>query len=171
VSIRVFAERSRIPVAHYRFGNQGPAVRREGCWGLQKLVSDDGRFRRLLSSQRPGESAGSDDGSVHGQTVIATENEPDASMRSSLRSRVLVTGGAGFLGSHLCSRLLAEGNEVLWVDNFYTGTKDNIAGLAANSRLEFLLRGRTTPSHDPRTQACRFALDARALHGERERPS
>jgi UDP-glucuronate decarboxylase len=43
---------------------------------------------------------------------------------ASLRNRVLLTGGAGFLGSHLCSRLVAEGNEPLCIDNFYTGTKD-----------------------------------------------
>ncbi len=43
------------------------------------------------------------------------------------RQRVLVTGGAGFLGSHLCERLLAEGHDVLCVDNYFTGTKANIA--------------------------------------------
>ena len=48
------------------------------------------------------------------------------------RKRVLVTGGAGFLGSHLCERLLAEGNDVLCADNFFTGTKDNIAHLLPN---------------------------------------
>ena len=47
-----------------------------------------------------------------------------------LRKRVLVTGGAGFLGSHLCERLLAEGHDVLCVDNFFTGTKDNVAASA-----------------------------------------
>jgi UDP-glucuronate decarboxylase len=47
----------------------------------------------------------------------------------STRKRVLVTGGAGFLGSHLCERLLADGHDVLCVDNFFTGTKDNIAQL------------------------------------------
>ena len=41
-------------------------------------------------------------------------------------NRVLVTGGAGFLGSHLCERLLAEGNDVICVDNLFTGNKDNI---------------------------------------------
>ena len=46
-----------------------------------------------------------------------------------LRKRVLVTGGAGFLGSHLCKRLLKDGNDVLCVDNFFTGTKDNILDL------------------------------------------
>jgi len=47
--------------------------------------------------------------------------------RYALRKRILVTGGAGFIGSHLCRRLVAEGNDVLCVDNFYTGTRDNIA--------------------------------------------
>ena len=47
-------------------------------------------------------------------------------MRDSQRKRVLVTGGAGFLGSHLCERLVADGADVLCVDNFYTGTKENL---------------------------------------------
>ena len=51
------------------------------------------------------------------------------------RTRVLVTGGAGFLGSHLCERLLAAGNDVLCVDNFFTGTNDNIAHLLSNQRV------------------------------------
>jgi nucleoside-diphosphate-sugar epimerase len=46
---------------------------------------------------------------------------------SSIRRRVLVTGGAGFLGSHLCERLVAQGDDVLCVDNYFTGRKDNIA--------------------------------------------
>jgi len=49
-----------------------------------------------------------------------------------LRKRILVTGGAGFLGSHLCERLLADGCEVLCADNFFTGTNDNIAHLLPN---------------------------------------
>ena len=50
---------------------------------------------------------------------------------SVVAKRVLVTGGAGFLGSHLCERLLAQGDEVLCVDNYFTGRKDNVAHLAA----------------------------------------
>ena len=48
------------------------------------------------------------------------------------RKRVLVTGGAGFLGSHLCKRLLNDGHDVICLDNFYTGSKDNIAHLMSN---------------------------------------
>ena len=55
---------------------------------------------------------------------------------SSIRKRVLVTGGAGFLGSHLCERLLGEGNDVLCVDNYFTGRKDNIAHMLGNPHFE-----------------------------------
>jgi UDP-glucuronate decarboxylase len=54
-------------------------------------------------------------------------------MKDSSITRVLITGGAGFLGSHLCKRLLQNGRDVLCVDNFYTGTKQNIAHLLGNS--------------------------------------
>jgi UDP-glucuronate decarboxylase len=59
-------------------------------------------------------------------------------MKSHLNKRILVTGGAGFLGSHLCERLLNEGNEVLCVDNFYTGSKANIAHLLSYPYFEVL---------------------------------
>ncbi len=55
-----------------------------------------------------------------------------------LRKRILVTGGAGFLGSHLCERLLSDGEEVICVDNFFTGTKDNISHLLPNPRFELV---------------------------------
>jgi UDP-glucuronate decarboxylase len=65
--------------------------------------------------------------------------EHEMSLRNySTRKRILVTGGAGFLGSHLCERLLAEGNDVLCADNFYTGTKDNIAHLLPNPHFELM---------------------------------
>jgi len=59
--------------------------------------------------------------------------------------RTLVTGGAGFLGSHLCARLLKEGDDVLCVDNFYTGTKRNIANLLENPYFELLRHDITFP--------------------------
>jgi UDP-glucuronate decarboxylase len=52
--------------------------------------------------------------------------------------RILVTGGAGFLGSHLCERLLVDGNEVICLDNFFTGSKQNIATLSANPNFELV---------------------------------
>ena len=60
-------------------------------------------------------------------------------------NRVLVTGGAGFLGSHLCDRLLKEGNDVICVDNLFTGRKDNIRHLMANPYFEFIRHDITEP--------------------------
>jgi UDP-glucuronate decarboxylase len=61
------------------------------------------------------------------------------------RKRILVTGGAGFLGSHLCERLLDAGHEVLCVDNYYTGRRSNIEHLFANPRFEALRHDITSP--------------------------
>jgi UDP-glucuronate decarboxylase len=61
------------------------------------------------------------------------------------RRRVLVTGGAGFLGSHLCDRLLADGHEVLCADNFFTGTKRNVEHLLEHPRFELLRHDVTFP--------------------------
>ena len=59
--------------------------------------------------------------------------------------RILVTGGAGFLGSHLCDRLLADGHEVLAVDNLYTGSRENIAHLLNKPKFEFMRHDITFP--------------------------
>jgi UDP-glucuronate decarboxylase len=63
------------------------------------------------------------------------------------RRVVLVTGGAGFLGSHLCERLLGEGHEVLCVDNFFTGHRRNIAQLLGHARFELMRHDITQPLH------------------------
>lgn len=59
--------------------------------------------------------------------------------------RILVTGGSGFIGSHLCERLLAEGHEVLCVDNYYTSSRKNIAHLLENPDFEVLRHDITFP--------------------------
>ena len=59
--------------------------------------------------------------------------------------RVLVTGGAGVLGSHLCERLLAEGREVICLDNFFKGKKENILHLYENSHFELMLHDMIFP--------------------------
>lgn len=62
-----------------------------------------------------------------------------------MSEKILVTGGAGFIGSHLCEKLLEAGNEVLCVDNFFTGTRENIYGCLDNRRFEVLRHDITTP--------------------------
>ncbi len=63
------------------------------------------------------------------------------------RKRILITGGAGFLGSHLCERLLNEGNEIFCLDNFFTGTKENVAHLIDNPYFEIIRHDVEFPLH------------------------
>lgn len=85
-------------------------------------------------------------------------------MRDSSITRVLVTGGAGFLGSHLCERLLQNGYDVLCVDNFYTGTKRNIAHLLGNSSFELLRHDVTFPLFVEVDQIYNLACPASPIH-------
>ncbi|MFA4999787.1 MAG: UDP-glucuronic acid decarboxylase family protein [Patescibacteria group bacterium] len=78
--------------------------------------------------------------------------------------KILVTGGAGFIGSHLCRRLLDEGNEVLCVDNFFTGTKENIRPLLTNPRFEFLRHDVTFPLYVEVDQIYNLACPASPIH-------
>ena len=82
----------------------------------------------------------------------------------SLRKRVLVTGGAGFLGSHLCERLLAEGADVLCVDNFFTGARANIEHLLPNPRFEFLRHDVTFPLYVEVDEIYNLACPASPVH-------
>jgi UDP-glucuronate decarboxylase len=84
--------------------------------------------------------------------------------RSYGNKRVLVTGGAGFLGSHLCERLLADGSEVICVDNFFTGTKNNIAHLAPNPRFELLRHDVTFPLFVEVDEIYNLACPASPVH-------
>ena len=78
--------------------------------------------------------------------------------------RILVTGGAGFLGSHLCEKLLAMGNEVICVDNFYTGSKDNVRHLLANSYFEVLRHDITFPLYVEIDEIYNLACPASPIH-------
>jgi UDP-glucuronate decarboxylase len=78
--------------------------------------------------------------------------------------RILVTGGSGFLGSHLCERLLAEGNEVLCVDNLFTGSKSNIHHLLANKNFEFLRHDITFPLYVEVDEIYNLASPASPIH-------
>jgi len=82
----------------------------------------------------------------------------------SLRKRILVTGGAGFLGSHLCERLLDLGNEVISVDNYFTGSKENIAHLMDNDRFEFIRHDVTFPLYIEVDEIYNLACPASPIH-------
>jgi UDP-glucuronate decarboxylase len=80
------------------------------------------------------------------------------------RKRILVTGGAGFLGSHLCDRLMAAGNDVLCLDNFFTGAKDNIAQLIDNPNFELMRHDVTFPLYVEVDEIYNLACPASPIH-------
>jgi UDP-glucuronate decarboxylase len=81
-----------------------------------------------------------------------------------LRKRVMVTGGAGFLGSHLCERLLKDGHDVLCVDNFFTGTRDNILPLLENPHFEVIRHDVTFPLYVEVDEIYNLACPASPVH-------
>ena len=80
------------------------------------------------------------------------------------RKRVLVTGGAGFLGSHLCERLLEQGASVICLDNYFTGTKDNVLHLMANPQFELLRHDVTFPLYVEVDEIYNLACPASPIH-------
>jgi UDP-glucuronate decarboxylase len=83
---------------------------------------------------------------------------------SSQSKRVLVTGGAGFLGSHLCERLLAQGHEVLCVDNFFTGRRSNVTHLLVNPLFELMRHDVTFPLYVEVDEIYNLACPASPIH-------
>lgn len=84
------------------------------------------------------------------------------------RKRVLVTGGAGFLGSHLCERLLIEQCDVLCVDNFFSGTKENVAHLVTNPHFELMRHDVTFPLYVEVDEIYNLACPASPIHYQRD---
>ncbi|MBA3006398.1 MAG: SDR family oxidoreductase [Proteobacteria bacterium] len=85
-------------------------------------------------------------------------------MKSQMRKQVLVTGGAGFLGSHLCERLLNDGHDVLCVDNFFTGSKDNILHMLKNPHFEVMRHDVTFPLYVEVDEIYNLACPASPIH-------
>ena len=81
-----------------------------------------------------------------------------------LEKRILVTGGAGFLGSHLCERLLERGDDVVCVDNFFTGTKRNIVHLLGDKRFELMRHDVTFPLYVEVDEIYNLACPASPIH-------
>ncbi|NCQ15017.1 MAG: SDR family oxidoreductase, partial [Flavobacteriales bacterium] len=81
-----------------------------------------------------------------------------------IRKKVLVTGGAGFVGSHLCERLLNEGNEVYCLDNFFTGQKQNVVHLLSNPYFELIRHDVTTPFFIEADEIYNLACPASPIH-------
>ena len=84
------------------------------------------------------------------------------------QGRALVTGGAGFIGSHLCDRLLGDGYDVLCVDNYYSSTKDNITHLLDHSRFELLRHDVTFPLYVEVDEIYHLACPASPIHYQRD---
>ncbi|MBC2664450.1 SDR family oxidoreductase [Novosphingobium flavum] len=84
--------------------------------------------------------------------------------RYAIQKRVLVTGGAGFIGSHLCARLLEQGHSVLCVDNFFTGTRANIADLIGNPNFELMRHDITFPLYVEVDEIYNLACPASPVH-------
>jgi UDP-glucuronate decarboxylase len=87
---------------------------------------------------------------------------------STAARRVLVTGGAGFIGGHLCARLVEGGHEVLCVDNFYTSRRGNIAGLLHDPRFEFMRHDITFPLYVEVDEIYNLACPASPVHYQRD---
>jgi Nucleoside-diphosphate-sugar epimerases len=81
-----------------------------------------------------------------------------------LRKRIIVTGGAGFLGSHLCERLLADGHEVLCIDNFFTGARFHVEHLLGESRFELMRHDITFPLYVEADEIYNLACPASPIH-------
>jgi UDP-glucuronate decarboxylase len=100
--------------------------------------------------------------------VLANRALNQSLNRGLAMNKVLVTGGAGFLGSHLCDRLIARGDDVLCVDNFYTGSKRNVAHLFNHPHFEMMRHDVTFPLYVEVNQIFNLACPASPVHYQRD---
>jgi UDP-glucuronate decarboxylase len=96
--------------------------------------------------------------------VYLWQKQEPLTMRELDRKRILVTGGAGFLGSHLCERLVDAGHDVLCVDNFFTGTRENVAHLLGRSNFELMRHDITFPLYVEVDEIYNLACPASPIH-------
>lgn len=101
-------------------------------------------------------------------TAAMTGFQENGRMKISNRKRILVTGGAGFLGSHLCERFLELNHDVICLDNFYSGTKDNIAHLLGNPHFEMVRHDVTFPLYVEVDEIFNLACPASPIHYQRD---
>ena len=85
-----------------------------------------------------------------------------------MRKKILITGGAGFLGSHLCEKLLNGNNEIICVDNFYTGRKENVSHLLDNHFFEVLRHDITWPLYVEVDEIYNLACPASPIHYQKD---
>jgi len=85
-------------------------------------------------------------------------------LKNPIRTRSLITGGSGFLGSHLCERLLSEGHDILCVDNFFTGTRENVVHLVDHPRFELMRHDVTFPLYVEVDEIYNLACPASPIH-------
>ena len=85
-------------------------------------------------------------------------------MRKNSDKKIVVTGGAGFIGSHLCEKLLSQGHEVICVDNYFTGSKNNVKNLIENSKFELIRHDITFPLYLEVDQIYNLACPASPIH-------
>ena len=126
----------------------------------------------MLSSRIVGTTTTTFSGASIGLSILrlypavtpASTGSPTSGYLSIVSEKILVTGGAGFIGSHLCERLLALGHDVLCVDNYFTGTKVNIAHLLSNPRFEAMRHDVTFPLYVEVERIFNLACPASPIH-------
>jgi UDP-glucuronate decarboxylase len=102
--------------------------------------------------------------SVHQHNKVNKVQQEQCMKAVQQKKRILITGGAGFLGSHLCERLLADGHEVVCLDNYFTGTKQNIVHLLENPYFEILRHDVTLPLYIEVDEIYNLACPASPIH-------